>query len=290
MSAQSGVAEGPTYSLILCTLGRTQEPERFLESLAAQTYRRFELIVVDQNDDDRVAGVLARVRLDRPVLHLRTRPGLSHARNQALPRVRGEIVAFPDDDCWYAPGLLDQVRQVFGTDSALDGITGMAVDRQGRPSTSRWSRRPGPLTKYNCWWRAVSFTLFIRQRVVQRVGGFDETLGVGAQSPWGSSEEMDYILRALDAGCRIVYCPSLVVGHAHPVDRLDDKAIARAYRYGMGVGRVLRMRRLPMWFCLFMAARPAAGVPLSLLRGHRDDARYHWASLRGRVRGLWADQ
>ncbi|MDR7423243.1 MAG: glycosyltransferase family 2 protein [Armatimonadota bacterium] len=287
MSTRHRTTDGPTYSLILCTLGRTRPLERFLESLAAQTYRRFELIVVDQNDDDRVAEALARVRLDRPVLHLRTRPGLSHARNLALSRVRGEIVAFPDDDCWYAPSLLDRVWQVFCSHPEWDGVTGMAVDERGRPSTSRWSRGSGPLTRYNCWWRAVSFTLFIRWRVVERVGHFDETLGVGAQSPWGSSEEMDYILRALDAGCRIVYSPSLVVGHAHPVERRDDKAIARAYRYGMGVGRVLRVRQLPAWFRVFMAARPAAGVPLSLLRGRPDDARYHWASFRGRVQGLW---
>lgn len=287
MSAHASVGDVPTYSLILCTRGRTREPERFLDSLARQTYRRFELIVVDQNDDDRVIRALARVELDRPVLHLRTRPGLSHARNQGLCRARGEIVAFPDDDCWYAPELLSQVWQTLGAHPSWDGVTGMAVDERGRPSTGRWARRAGLLTRYNCWWRGVSFTLFVRRHVVERVGQFDETLGVGAQSPWGSSEEMDYILRALDAGCRIVYCPSLVVGHAHPLGRLDDKAIARAYRYGMGVGRVLRTRRLPVWFRLFMAARSAAGVPWSLLRGRPDEARYHWATFRGRARGLW---
>ena len=44
-----------SFSLIMATLGRTDEPRRFLDSLESQTFRDFELILADQNDDDRIA-------------------------------------------------------------------------------------------------------------------------------------------------------------------------------------------------------------------------------------------
>ena len=47
------------FSLIVATLGRTAELRRLLESLAVQTHQDFEVIVVDQNTDDRVSQILA---------------------------------------------------------------------------------------------------------------------------------------------------------------------------------------------------------------------------------------
>jgi GT2 family glycosyltransferase len=142
------------------------------------------------------------------------------------------------------------------------------------------------LSRYNCWWRGVSFSLFVRRDVVERVGHFDETLGVGTQSPWGSAEEIDYVLRALGAGFRIHYEPTIVVGHAHPVRQFDSRATVRAYRYGAGVGRVLRKHGFPAWFRIFMLLRPAAGAAISLLQARLDKARYYWAGFKGRMDGM----
>ena len=52
----------PRLSLIVATLGREAELSRCLGSLAAQTSRDFEVVVVDQNADDRLAALLDRER------------------------------------------------------------------------------------------------------------------------------------------------------------------------------------------------------------------------------------
>jgi glycosyltransferase involved in cell wall biosynthesis len=48
----------PRFSLIVGTLGRTNEFAVLLQSLAEQQMRDFELIVVDQNSDDRLTSML----------------------------------------------------------------------------------------------------------------------------------------------------------------------------------------------------------------------------------------
>ncbi len=49
------------FSLIVATLGRTDELIAFLESLVAQSERNFEVIVVDQNPDERLEPVIATI-------------------------------------------------------------------------------------------------------------------------------------------------------------------------------------------------------------------------------------
>ncbi len=61
------------FSLIVCTVTRTAELEAFLGSLAAQKQPpAFEVIVVDQNPDDRLAPLLDRCRGRFPVRRLRS--------------------------------------------------------------------------------------------------------------------------------------------------------------------------------------------------------------------------
>ena len=271
-----------TFSLILATVDRTREVERLLDSLAAQTYRPLEVLVVDQNPDDRLGPVLQRFREAVVLRHLRAPRGLSRARNVGLRHAEGQVLAFPDDDCWYPPDLLERIAGILQAHPHWDGVTGRAVDPEGRPSSSRWDRRAGPVTRMNVWGRAISITLFLRRRVVVRVGEFDETLGTGSPGPWGSGEETDYLLRALQHGFSIYYLPNISVYHASP--RRDAK---QALAYGMGMGRLLRVYRYPLWFVTYQLARPFSGAILAAAKGDCSRFRYHLAVARGRALGWW---
>ncbi len=52
---------------------------------------------------------------------------------------------------------------------------------------------------------------------------------------------------------------------------------AKAHRYGMGMGRVLRKHNYALPLVTHHLARPAGGALLALLRGNLDRARYHWS-------------
>ena len=267
-----------SFDLVVATLGRVGELSRFLDSLVAQSHKGVRVIVVDQNPDDRLNDALDGVRLD--VLRLRSEPGLSRARNAALEHVTADVVAFPDDDCLYPEGLLRLVAERLAARQELDGLTGRVADAAGLSSAS-WETDRALLTRANLWNRASSATVFLRRRVVEGVGRFDEQLGLGSGTPWHSGEEIDYLLRALGVGARIEYDPSLVV--EHPLVP-DDPSIGR--RDGATVGYLLRKHRYPLKTRARMLVRPLGGIALSLAGADLDRARYHAASFRGRLRGL----
>jgi len=284
------------FSLVLATLNRTAEVEYFLQALSQQTYQGFELIVVDQNPDDRLLQFIQRYQKHFQILHLRSAKGLSRARNAALSHVSGDIVVFPDDDCAYPPDLLERVADFFINHPEWSGLTGSSINQQGHDSGGHHGSQAGPIDRFNVWRRGISYTIFLRRNVVAKVGTFDESLGVGAGTPWGAGEETDYLLRAIDAG--LYYNPSIRVVHPIQIKQPNvspssaglERRFSKTYSYAMGRGRVLRKHNAPLWFVIYNWVRPLAGVTLSLLRGRSQDVRSHWATFQGRVQGWlgWA--
>lgn len=274
-------AELPSFDLVVATVDRTAELDRLLSSLDRQTYRGFRVVVVDQNEDDRVSTVLAAHQLE--VLHLRAPRGLSRARNVAVSRLDAELVAFPDDDCVYDDDALDRVARRFAAEATLDGLTGRVVTPDGVASPS-WKTDPAILTDDNLWNRAASGAIFLRRRLLDEVGPFDERLGLGSGTPWSSGEEIDLLVRAVRSGARIAYDPALTV--LHDELSLDSDGLrALGYRDGASVGYLLRKHRYPARVRARMLVRPLGGALTSVVRGEGARARFHLATLRGRVAG-----
>ena len=275
------------FSLVLGTRGRVRELQRFLDTLGRQTHRDFELLVVDQNPDDRLVQTLSSVKTRFPVTHLRSEPGLSRARNLGLQFANGDLVGFPDDDSWYSPDLLEQVHDFFKRNPDAHGLTGRCIDSAGRKSHGRWDSAPGWITPLNIFKRCNSNAIFLRHPVIDRVGNFDEQLGVGAQTPWGSGEDSDYILRILAAGCSVFYSPEITVYHDNPSPCPDRAQLARGLAYSRGFGRILRKHSYPFWFVAYQASRPLGGMLFALIRGRLAQARYYALACSGRLQG-WA--
>lgn len=272
------------FSLIMGTLGRRDEVGEFLASLQRQDHRDFELLIVDQNADERLAPLIEQYRRHFRILRYRCAPGLSRARNVGLRYATGDVIAFPDDDCWYPDGLLSYVARRLQAEPSLDGLTGRFVDAEGR-SEGRWLPHSQVLNRFSVWRGAISFSIFLRRRLVERIDGFDEALGVGAGTPWGAGEETEYMLRALKSGGRVEFDHDLVLRHPVKTAEFGDAAIERQRRYEAGFGRVIRRGGFPLWYFPWVCARTLGGSFLALCKGQRAQARFKWHSLLARVAG-----
>jgi glycosyltransferase involved in cell wall biosynthesis len=229
-----------TFTLIIATLGRTIELETLLASLAAQEYPGLDCIVVDQNPDDRLKELLNRWHDVLPIRRLRSAPGLSRARNIGLLDATGDVVGFPDDDCWYPPALLPQVARWLDEHSEFGILTVGAQDQNGVSSGNRWVRDQCEIRPINAFRTTFSSTIFVRRSAAMQASRFDERLGVGSGTRYACGEETDYILNLIRDGERGFFDRTLHIGHPKRdmlSGEINDK---RAAAYGSGMGHVLR--------------------------------------------------
>jgi glycosyltransferase involved in cell wall biosynthesis len=285
VSSGASAAQIGSIDLVVATVGDAPGLECFLQSVAAQSYRDVRAIVVDQNDDDRLGPLLAKAGETLPIVHVRSAPGLSRARNAGLAHVSGDLVAFPDDDCWYPDGLLEGVVAALTRHPEWAGLSVCVRDSRGELSSMLWDRSAGPIGRYSIWRRAISIGLFLRPAATAAAAGFREDLGQGSGTRWGSGEESDYVLRVLERGLRLQYEPSLHVHHESPAPAFSRAESRKAHAYGMGHGRVLRLHHYPAWFVAFRVAQLSFGSLVFLLTGRLAKARYYFAMARGRAQG-----
>ncbi len=276
----------PFFSLVVSTKGRGLELETLLLSLKAQSFRDFDVLVVDQNPDARLEATLAKDwgfvlrRLHRP-----GDSGLSRGRNVGWRDSDAPFVLFPDDDCWYASGFLAYaVQRLAETDA--DVLTGRAADDQGRSINGRFETRAQRVSRNKVWTTQIEWVAAFRRSLLQTLDGYDEGLGVGAATPWQACEGQDIVLRALKRGASCWYDPALFGHHAALETTHPDAAMIRKGRaYARGMGYVLRQHGWGWGARLYWVARPAARAALSLLRGHLPAARYYRQVAIGRLEG-----
>ncbi len=280
-------AAPPRLSLLCCTVGRTEKLCRLLDSLVRQTLSDFELIVVDQNEPGVLDSLLAPYAGRLDINHVRSERGLSRARNVGLNHCRAKIVAFPDDDCWYPDGLVQNVVALFDATPEAGVFTGRTTDSAGADSLGLFLGADAEISKSNVWLSGNSNSLFIRADIARRIGGFDETLGVGATTPFKSGEETDFLLRALGSGARGFYRRDIVIRHDQaPVGGAGG--VARAQDYARGFGRVLRLHDYGAAYLAMRVLRSSARAALALASGDRATARYKALWALGTLKGFIA--
>jgi glycosyltransferase involved in cell wall biosynthesis len=278
-------AENVPISLVVATLGRTTQLDKLLDSLVRQDRQDFEVIIVDQNADDRLEHLSKGnwpFRLSR--IHTPNARGLSRARNVGWKAAKGELIIFPDDDCWYPTWFLSRGTQLMSA-SHVDVLTGRAADEAGHDINGRYSSVPHTISRANAWVSGIEWVMLFKKSVLLAVEGFDEQIGVGASTPWQACEGQDILLRALDKGFVCRFDPAFF-GHHLEFEQLAPKTLqAKGRAYGRGLGYVLRAHHYGYLAAAWWVGRPFARLLLSILKGDFAKCNYFLNVSLGRLEG-----
>jgi glycosyltransferase involved in cell wall biosynthesis len=103
----------PLFSVIINTLNRAAMLRRALESVRRQTFRNFEIIVVDDGSTEDIESVTRDIAPAAKFIRLAKNRGIPSARNVGLAAAAGRYIAFLDsDDVWH-PRYLHFVREAY---------------------------------------------------------------------------------------------------------------------------------------------------------------------------------
>jgi glycosyltransferase involved in cell wall biosynthesis len=276
-----------TVSVIVATVGRSAELEKLLASLQQQDFQDFEVLIVDQNVDERVADVVRSAAVSYPIRHIYIpgQRGVCRARNIGMNAAAGTYLLFPDDDCWYPPWFIRKgVELLSARDAAC--VSGRAADTDGRTINGRFETAPQWITRDNAWTTQIEWVVLFRADALKAVKGYDEMIGPGSGTSWGACEGNELILRLLACGHKAFFDPGLYGFHpelntAHP----DRGMILKGRAYARGFGHVLKLHGYRLPSLAYWLLRPAVAAGLALLKGNVARANYALNVAIGRLEG-----
>ncbi len=113
----------PTVSVVIPTYNRASTVARAISSVLSQSYKEFEVIVVDDASTDNTREVVSSFG-DERVKYLRhvTNEGGGAARNTGIRASKGEYIAFQDSDDEWLPGKLEKQMKAFEEAPASLGV------------------------------------------------------------------------------------------------------------------------------------------------------------------------
>ena len=175
-------ARPPDVSVVIPAYNAAWCVGKAIDSVLAQTFREFELLVVDDGSTDGTFDILSTY--GRAVRIIRQpNGGLPSARNAGIRESRGEFVAFLDADDWWMPGKLARQVDLLRAEPAVGFVS----------AASRVEDPDGQLL--NVWTCTTCLSPFlprlfgangdvagsgsavvVRRRLFDEIGGFDESL------------------------------------------------------------------------------------------------------------------
>jgi len=218
----------PRVSIVMPVYDAGDHLARALDSVAEQTFRDFELVIVDDGSTDARTRALLDAARHRPAttLHRTTNRGPARARNLAVERARGAYVLPLDADDWLAPDYLARTVPVLDAAPPRVGVVytwiGLTGGHHGVWKTGGFTLRE---LLARC---TIHVCSLYRRQVWDDVGGYDPAFVE-------SCEDWDFWLGAVARGWEGACVPEVLAWY-----RRSDRSRHRAARVPGVSGRLVR--------------------------------------------------
>ncbi len=180
------------FSIIIPTFNRAHLLSRAIESVLAQDFSDWEMIVMDDGSSDNT-GEVVRLFADvdlRISYHYSENQGAAAARNLGASFISGKYITFLDSDDEYLPSHLQRRAEILSSKPAIELLHG-GVEVIGDQTVADLNDTSKLIPISDC---IVGGTFFIRRDLFKRLGGF-------ATIPYG--DDNDFYNRASKLGALI---------------------------------------------------------------------------------------
>jgi glycosyltransferase involved in cell wall biosynthesis len=221
----------PQFSIIIPVYNRVDEVQELLESLANQSCKDFEVVIVEDGSSLPCEDICRQYRDKIEVsYYYKENEGRSIARNYGLERAKGDYFIFFDSDCVIPAQYIETLKKELaknpldcfgGPDSAHESFstTQKAINYSMTSFLTTGGIRGGKISLEKFVPR--TFNMGYSRAVYEKVGGFREMF----------SEDIDMSTRIRQAGFSIGLFPEVFVYHKRRVD--FKKFFHQVYVFGM---------------------------------------------------------
>ncbi len=174
-------------SVVIPTYKRSETLERAIKSVAEQTYKNIEILVVDDNEPGSeesviVADLIKSLEYENLILVTQDRHiNGAAARNAGIRKATGEYIAFLDDDDLWMPNKIEiQVQKLSKLDETYGGISTRKIyylnDKQDHISEVWETNKRQNFDIMSKKLNVSTCTLLLRRACLDKTGYFDENL------------------------------------------------------------------------------------------------------------------
>jgi len=194
----------PLVSVIMPTYNHAKFIGKAIDSVLSQTYKNFELIIIDNYSEDDTEKIVASYEDDRiTYLKFRNNGIIAASRNHGIKHSHGDYIAFLDsDDIWY-PEKLSLVKSIFKRYSDVDIVhhSEMEVCSDGRKRILNYGqvKQPAYTDLLFVSNKVSTSATVVRRELAVEVGGFSEDMD------FNSAEDYDFWLKLAKAGGKFYY-------------------------------------------------------------------------------------
>lgn len=166
---EENVISNPFFSVIICTFNRAKLLPRSLDSLILQSFKDFEVIIVDDGSTDNTFSVIKKYRDRLNIRYIfQTNMGLPEARNTGCFSAEGRYITFLDSDDEYKSNHLSHRNELLLQNPQVDLLHG-GIEIIGDPFVVDANNSQKSVHINDC---AVGGTFFFRKDLWKRVDKF----------------------------------------------------------------------------------------------------------------------
>lgn len=205
-------------SVIMATYNRGNSIKRAIDSALNQSFKNFELIIVDDGSSDNTKEIVNNINDDRVSYYYKENGGQSSARNYGIKKAKGKYIMFLDDDDEYVEDALERIlKKIKETDLKWIYCTQyLSVRKNEEVLINRGNGIKGNVYKYLLGGNFLGTGEIFSKEVFEAAGYFDETLKI--------YEDKEMRVRIAKLGYNVDYLEGYIYKYYE-----NDSSVSSAY-------------------------------------------------------------